>query len=775
MRARLLVIVLMLSSTANALAQTCDALHWTPSAPIPELGGTYAIAYDSARGRTVLVGGPVGSPSTQFQSQFPTTLEYDGVSWVRRTTANAPSARTNHAIAYDAARRRIVLFGGSFSSRLSDTWEYDGTNWSQVFSNTNPPARTLHAMVYDSTRRVVVLFGGQGDAGVLGDTWEFDGLDWTQRTTTTNPPPVVPYSMVFDAARGRVVACGSIESTSGLVGTWEYDGTDWTMRTTAHAPSTRSYAAMSYDPVRKRVVLFGGFSGSIRMDLDDTWEYDGTDWIQVAPTVRPGARDSAIATYDESRQCVVLYGGSSQTLPNAHSDLWEYNGTTWVNRMLYSLPTGRYAHSLVYDSARRRIIMVGGSDGVRTTFQTFEYDGTSWTLRSDTRQIQPTTFWAAAAYDASRQRTVVFGGRSLGLYSSQTWENDGTSWVRPQLAGLPLPRWGHAMVYDPVRRRVVLFGGAGDNRNYNDTWEYDGSKWVQRATTNRPPARSFHTMAYDAARQRIVIFGGNADPNTRPELPQLSDTWEFDGTDWTQKFPSTSPPARYAHTMTYDPTRQRVIIFGGISSSSAFSDTWEYDGTTWTKRAALSPPPSLFGPAMVFDDALQRVVMFGGLRPGYYYASGELWFLNSDASSITRQASDRAVASGSYADLNILADGPAPLTYRWRRNDIELEESANLVGTAGNFLRINAARQADAGLYTCAVTDGCGRTFVSNPAAVSVSCAADFNSNGTRDVSDIFAFLRAWYARDPIADFDASGEIDRLDIVAFLTLWFAGC
>ncbi|MHB8878486.1 MAG: hypothetical protein ACYC8T_32720, partial [Myxococcaceae bacterium] len=38
-------------------------------------------------------------------------------------------ARYGHALAYDAARQRVVLFGGLDSAYLTDTWEWDGTTW----------------------------------------------------------------------------------------------------------------------------------------------------------------------------------------------------------------------------------------------------------------------------------------------------------------------------------------------------------------------------------------------------------------------------------------------------------------------------------------------------------------------------------------------------------------------------------------------------------------------------------------------------------------------
>jgi len=55
------------------------------------------------------------------------------------------------------------------------------------------------------------------------------------------------------------------------------------------------------------------------------------------------------------------------------------------------------------------------------------------------------------------------------------------------------------------------------------------------------------------------------------------------------------------------------------------------------------------------------------------------------------------------------------------------------------------------------------------------TCAADFDGNGTIAVQDIFAFLSAWFAGNPIADIDGIPGIGVQDMFAFLSAWFAGC
>jgi probable HAF family extracellular repeat protein len=52
---------------------------------------------------------------------------------------------------------------------------------------------------------------------------------------------------------------------------------------------------------------------------------------------------------------------------------------------------------------------------------------------------------------------------------------------------------------------------------------------------------------------------------------------------------------------------------------------------------------------------------------------------------------------------------------------------------------------------------------------------ADFNSNGTVSVQDIFDFLAAWFAGDLRADFNHSGAVTVQDLFDFLAAWFAGC
>jgi hypothetical protein len=55
----------------------------------------------------------------------------------------------------------------------------------------------------------------------------------------------------------------------------------------------------------------------------------------------------------------------------------------------------------------------------------------------------------------------------------------------------------------------------------------------------------------------------------------LSDTWEWDGKNWSQIKTATSPSPRRSATMSYDSVRQRTVLFGGTNNNGLL-DTWEY-------------------------------------------------------------------------------------------------------------------------------------------------------------------------------------------------------
>lgn len=302
------------------------------------------------------------------------------------------TVRNAHALAYDSARGKVVLFGGADAAQVcGDTWEWDGRRWKQV-SVTGPRPRTFPAMTYDSVRRVTLLFGGNrvlfgkdADAAVfLNDLWQWNGRQWQE----------LP----------------------------------------ASGPAARAEAALAFDEQRGRAVLFGGYrrvNGQVER-LGDTWEWDGARWTQVS-TTGPRPRNGAALAYDRERRCVVLFGGNLTN--GGGSDTWEWDGRAW--RQSAAVTEGRFNPALTYDEARRRVLRFGGWNGQARTDDTWEYDGQTWRrLAADGPAARN---HAALVYDRRRRRAWLFGGHQGELVLGDLWEWNGARW-RQRLFTAPRTR-----------------------------------------------------------------------------------------------------------------------------------------------------------------------------------------------------------------------------------------------------------------------------------------------------------------------------------------------
>lgn len=258
------------------------------------------------------------------------TWELSSSGWTQRSPATAPPARYGHDLAYDPVRQRIVLFGGFQSStlpRLGDTWEWNGTTWTQIFPVTSPSARSGHRMTWDPVRQHVVLFGGRIDGSsnfYLGDTWSYANGVWTQ-LSTTGPAAREGGSVTWDPgfAGGRVVIFGGIGGTGSRNDTWTWDGTQWVQVPTVTAPSQRVFFDVAYSPVLGKLVLFGGSTGGSASATfnAETWVFDRTTWTQLAPTLSPAARNGHVMEWDPVRQKVTLLGGLMGN--TTFNDQWE--------------------------------------------------------------------------------------------------------------------------------------------------------------------------------------------------------------------------------------------------------------------------------------------------------------------------------------------------------------------------------------------------------------------------------------------------------------------
>ncbi|MFN7976205.1 MAG: Ig domain-containing protein [Acidobacteriota bacterium] len=286
--------------------------------------------------------------------------------------------------------------------------------------------------------------------------------------------------------------------------TWTYGpGTGW----------GRRGAAMAYDTDRGRVVRFGGEGpaspGGTPVLFNDTWEYDGTTWMQgpaAPPALTP--RTDVRMVYDDARAVMVLFGGAT-AIDSSTTDAatWEYDGSAWTpGEPAPCSMSARFGHAMAYDSTRERTVLAGGWDGWNTFSDTWEYDQSGWHAAS---ALPFGLSYASMGYDPVRGRCVLFGGQDPSFAPrDQTWEYDGASWTLVSTTMHPSRRSAAMMAYDKDRGVFVLMGGLLASWDVGrDTWELLGGEWTCISTIVGDPTEDAG-VAYDAARRKIVAHGG---------------------------------------------------------------------------------------------------------------------------------------------------------------------------------------------------------------------------------------------------------------------------
>jgi hypothetical protein len=671
-------------------AITRGASTWTDAT---ERGGnpereSMALAYDALRGRLIAFGGASCSCGSFGVEPCPDTFARKGPRWAELAILDPdgdgqPAAQPGAQLVLDVVGGTPLLIG---TQGAGDVWRLEGaagTSWRRVCKGeceaSGPTARTRFGAAHDPIRRSTVIFGGVDSAtgALTNETWVFDGAAWTQVCTDAacvKPPARAAHAMTYDSVSGDVIVFGgdtfgTIDGGSTFNGSnndgglsndvWAFDGAQWRELCTdaacaASKPLPRSDVAMAFDEVAGHAVIFGGLSQapgdcnpetsegtSFLVNFNDTIAFDGTLFVAQSPAgnVSPDPRRMHAMAWDPRRERVVVVSGVNEepcaTLGCVHgalADTWEWDGLAWRRFANVTQPTDSpNVESAAWSDALNQIIMVGSNNG--TIF------------RFDERWKGGGTFTPIEArLSTNGAGVLVFGGASGGTENASTAfaQADPGNFL-PQLCflgGCPPPppaRAMHAMAESPLGG-PFLFGGTPDVQSpffnpvgFGDSWRFGPSGWAQECIgcvgdVTAPQDRFNHAMALDGARGQVVLFGGNTNDQPMP----IGETWEWNGTSWTNRSGGVSgpqPSERSEHTMVFDEARERVIMFGGQNTGffgvdcglgePTCKDTWEWDGTNWTQPTIVDvdedlDPGERHSHAMAYSRLLEKSVMFGG-------------------------------------------------------------------------------------------------------------------------------------------------------------------
>jgi hypothetical protein len=276
--------------------------------------------------------------------------------WNQISTAKSPTARTGCAMTYDPVSQKIVMFGGlGANSNLNDTWTFDGTNWTKVNTAVAPPVRNGATMAYDKTTQKLILFGGFDTSTYLQDTWLWDGATstWSQAVLTKSPPRATGAMLFTDPKTGRAMMFGGYNANNVIPvysNTWQWNGTLWKKLNPSVVPYPRAWGTATLDAVRHNIVLTGGTGDTIR--ADNTWTWDGVNWTMQSPATQVEAFIEGASAFDPASRTAIVFGGVAET--------WSWTGTNWVQIVPNASPSARSGMGMAYDPVSKQTIIFGG-------------------------------------------------------------------------------------------------------------------------------------------------------------------------------------------------------------------------------------------------------------------------------------------------------------------------------------------------------------------------------------------------------------------------------
>jgi len=269
-----------------------------------------------------------------------------------------------------------------------------------------------------------------------------------------------------------------------------------------------------------------------------------------------------------------------------------------------------------------------------------------------------------AAYADGHQMLVVFGGNTAVPENCgfPAYTGEGTTWLfydyelptecGPWVKleqGNPPGRARHSMTWGGGY--VWLFGGrvrAGSSGPYtlfNDLWRFDPNtrQWEEVTVSGPKPSPRYNTsLTYDPVRGALWVFAGNISANAlTPDADK--DLWRFDieSATWTQMSAHPGVKDRMWHSALFDPTRDRIVFYGGADETAFFDDA-EYfkdflyywpEGNRWDQDLFTigDAPQGRFWSQITYNASNDSYFLFGGHDDAQLGNRNDTWVFSPEA------------------------------------------------------------------------------------------------------------------------------------------------
>jgi len=264
---------------------------------------------------------------------------------------NAPSARFSAGFQY-VGQGVSVLFGGEdcASALFGDTWQYDSASraWTRVDTSAGAPsARKEVAMARSSVDGELLVFGGHlgmtttrpNNPIPSNELWAYRPSSrlWEQLAPSgTGPSARYGAAAALDTTTQDVWVCGGTglfwNSPAEQSNCFRYSRSNNSWQAAPALPETRTDLAMAYRPGDGLYVFGGVNAGAARNDL--LRYHPDTGWTRViangASGAPPATRDATLVYEPTSRNLLLFLG--------QRAEVWSFDGTSWTKRASSTVP-----------------------------------------------------------------------------------------------------------------------------------------------------------------------------------------------------------------------------------------------------------------------------------------------------------------------------------------------------------------------------------------------------------------------------------------------------
>jgi List-Bact-rpt repeat protein len=252
---------------------------------------------------------------------------------------------------------------------------------------------------------------------------------------------------------------GHCPSTS----TWLFNGTSWAKVVSPSPPGTRTLPRLTYDGADGSALLYGG------QTWNSTWEFLNGSWTNVTRGITPGSMYGVGMAYDAFDKYVLLFGGSNSTGSGIPNETWDFAGGNWTRIVTQGQGPPDYgaysSNPMVYDAALESVVLF------ENTNWTYLYRAGTWQAVFAPIPVSLEDGGGPIVYDAQTGEVDCVGGYQGGTYTNQTWAFNGTDWSLLTQSGGPPPTIDPTLAYDPVVHGVLLYGGLVPGvGGINQTW-----------------------------------------------------------------------------------------------------------------------------------------------------------------------------------------------------------------------------------------------------------------------------------------------------------------